>query len=197
MVRLFKCLTAGAILLAAAGFTGAALADSSRMPEEGAFDALSPANKKIAEALFNGQVVTPNGKAPLSLDLIAASKQRDGWGRIFRQLKADGLIDAKNLKELTSGRWQESARARAARSRRPASSTVVTTAGGRQIIIDKNRGKGGKNPKFSDELFSNGSTYRGRLDYAGDSPTASSLGIATAKGVGTSSYIAGQPPRSK
>ena len=59
------------------------------MAETGAFEALSPA-KKIAEALFNGQMVTADGKEPLSLNLIAANKQRSGWGRIFKQLKANG-----------------------------------------------------------------------------------------------------------
>ena len=177
------------------------------MPEAGAFERLSPGNKVVAEALFNGQVVTDNGKAPLSLDLIAASKRRSGWGRIFRQLKRDGLIDARSLGELTSGRYQQRT---VVKSARPPRATVVTTASGRQIIVDKNararqarvnRGRSinrrgsAKVREHTEGILSNGSTYRGRLDYTGDNQNASALGIATGKGVGTSNFITSKPKR--
>jgi hypothetical protein len=42
-------------------------------------------------------------------------------------------------------------------------------------------------------LFGSGSTYRGRVDYSGESGNASSLGIATGKGVGTSDFITTSP----
>ena len=63
---------------------------------------------KIAEALFNGQMVAADGKEPLSLYLIAANKHRSGWGRIFKQLKANGLLDAKILGDLMSECYQQS-----------------------------------------------------------------------------------------
>ena len=170
----------------------------------GAFDALSSGNKRIAEALFNGQIVTSNGKAPLSLDQIAAAKRRSGWDRIFRQLKADGLIEAKNLRELTSGRYEQGVakRARNADGTRPA--TVVTTAAGRQIIVDKNSfvHEGGRNTgrdknrrgsrsigQHTESVFGGGSTYRGRNDNATQSGTAPSIGITSGNGVATSNII--------
>jgi len=51
-------------------------------------------------------VITDEGKGPSSLDQIAASKRRSGWDRIFEILKRDGLIDAKNLRELPSDHYE-------------------------------------------------------------------------------------------
>ncbi len=216
MFKIFKIIKISTLVMVGVGIAtiaevrdaGSARADSTTMPEIGAFEALSSGNKKIAEALFNGQIVTADGSAPLSLDLIAASKQRNGWGRIFKQLKADGLIDARNLGELASGRYQ---RRTAVKSLRPAGSagvTVVTTASGRQIIIDKkshvlrasrNRGRsinrrGSRNiHKHADGLFGSGSTYRGRLTGSGQSRSAASLGITSGNGVGTTTIITDKP----
>ena len=85
---------------------------------------------------------------------------------------------------------------------------MVTTGAGRQVIVGKkNRlGKSRRNlgrqlnrrgtkstGAHSEALFGSGSTYRGRADYSGDTRDASSLGIATGKGVGTSDFIATTP----
>jgi len=165
------------VLLTANGHGTAAI-----MAETGAFEALSPA-KKIAEALFNGQMVTADGKEPLSLNLIAANKQRSGWGRIFKQLKANGLLDAKNIRELMGERYQQSTAITSVRPKGSLGVTVVTTASGRQIIVDKIRQKrrktsrrssrrGSENTgKHSDALFGSGSTYRGRLKARGKAAT--------------------------
>ena len=200
MFKKFKII---AFVLAGVGIGSIAHAQNAAttLPEVGAYEALSASDQKIAEALFNSQVVTADGKEPLNLDRIAASKQRSGWGLIFKQLKADGLLDAKNLRDLTSGRYQRRSRAKSRRSRRPARATVVTTASGRQIIVRKkskaprNNGRGIKrrgseeSGKHTDALFSHGGTYRGRLDNLGEGGNASSLGIATGKGVGSSSNV--------
>lgn len=190
--------------VAATGFSGVARAQSDTMPEAGAFDALSKADKRVAEALFNGQIVTANGKAPLSLDLIAASKHRTGWGRIFSQLRRDGLIDAKNLKDLMRRQRQGTAVSSRPGPARPTGGTVVTTAGGRQIIVDKNSltREGGRNTgrdknrrgsrsigKYTDDLFGTAGTYRGRLNNAAQSDGAASIGITSGKGVATSNII--------
>lgn len=197
----------GIVVITGLPLSGAARADTT-MPEAGAYEALSARNKKVAEALFNGQIVTPDGNAPLSLDLIAASKQRSGWGRIFRQLRRDGLIDAKNLKELLGSGYQSQTVRRRPRTGGKRQPTVVTTAAGRQIIVDKNslgprtkrnigrrpERRGGRSiGSHSDGLLSNGSTYRGRLEYTGKSRNASSLGIVTGKGAGTANFIANTP----
>jgi hypothetical protein len=67
----------------------------------GAFDKLSPGDQKIARALFEAQK-TNGGTAPLTLDQIAARKQHTGWGEIFKQMKAQGLVTDKNLGEVVS-----------------------------------------------------------------------------------------------
>jgi hypothetical protein len=181
---------------------GAAKADSIAKPKVGAYERLSAGNKKIAEALFNGQIATAKGKEPLNLDQIAAARRRNGWGRIFKQLRADGLLDAKNLRELTSGRYQQQSSAKIAPRARK--STVVTTASGRQIVVGKNslsrqgrrntgRDKNRRGSKsigqHTDGLFGSGSTYRGRMDNTAQSGSGTSIGITSAGGVAPTTII--------
>ena len=71
----------------------------------GAFDKLSPGDQKIARALFEAQSTTPSksgAATPLTLDQIAAKKQHTGWGEIFKQMKAQGLVTDKNLGQVVS-----------------------------------------------------------------------------------------------
>src|SRR5437016_3123375 len=91
----------------------------------GAFASLSPGNRKIAQALFEAQKApatttttatsgtttsstsstsaTTSGPKPLTLDQIAQMKEGGrGWGNVFRQMKAQGLVDAKNLGSIVS-----------------------------------------------------------------------------------------------
>jgi len=67
----------------------------------GAFDKLSPGDQKIARALFEAQS-TSGGTTPLTLDQIAAKKKHTGWGEIFKQMKAQGLVTDKNLGQAVS-----------------------------------------------------------------------------------------------
>jgi hypothetical protein len=67
----------------------------------GAFDKLSRGDKKIARALFEAQR-TSGGTAPLTLDQIAARKEHTGWGEVFKQMKAQGLVTDKNLGQAVS-----------------------------------------------------------------------------------------------
>jgi hypothetical protein len=63
----------------------------------GAFQDLSPGNQRIAQALFNAQR-PPSGTHALTLDQIATMKSSEGWGRVFKDMKADGrAIWAKSL----------------------------------------------------------------------------------------------------
>lgn len=90
-------------------------------PETGAFDKLSPGGQKIANAIFEAQIqpTTPtngtgtttgttgvtNGTTPepLTLDQIAQRKlDGQGWGVIFKDLKAQGLVTSKNLGQAVS-----------------------------------------------------------------------------------------------
>lgn len=106
----------------------------------GAYDTLSSGNRKIARALFEGQKAdgAPGAKT-LSRDDIAARKQNgEGWGVIFKDMKSQGLVEAKNLGELVS-RSNHGSR----------HSGVVTTASGR-TVSDGNHGHGSKGPKRFD-----------------------------------------------
>ncbi len=71
----------------------------------GAYASLSPGNQKIARALFEAQKTGSGGTtAPLTLDDIAAKKQggQGGWGKIFKDMKAQGLVQEKNLGQVVS-----------------------------------------------------------------------------------------------
>jgi len=70
-----------------------------------AFQNLSPGGQRIAQSLFNSQH-PPSGTQPRTLDQIAAMKGREGWGRVFKEMKADGLVQAKNLGQVVSGHAQ-------------------------------------------------------------------------------------------
>jgi hypothetical protein len=67
----------------------------------GAFEKLSPGDQKIARALFEAQT-TSGAATPLTLDQIAAKKKHTGWGEIFKQMKAQGLVTDKNLGQAVS-----------------------------------------------------------------------------------------------
>ena len=124
---------------------------TSSNPNEGAFDKLSPGNQKIAQALYDAQQTNaqPSGStsgtstgststAPKSytLDDIAAMKQsgQGGWGKIFKQMKADGHFpDAKNLGQVVSGKYQPQSGT--------SGSTTITSGSGKSQVIGKS-GKG-------------------------------------------------------
>src|SRR5713101_722661 len=81
-------------------------AQSSTTPTTSAartFDSLSPGNRKIANALFSAQNTTGTNLTPLTKNQIAGLKGTEGWGRVFKQMKADGLVQAKNLGQVVSG----------------------------------------------------------------------------------------------
>jgi hypothetical protein len=68
----------------------------------GAFQNLSPGGQRIAQSLFSAQH-PPTGTQALTLDQIATMKGREGWGRVFKEMKADGLVQARNLGQVVSG----------------------------------------------------------------------------------------------
>lgn len=91
---------------------------------QGAYNQLSTGNHKIAQALCNGQTggcPSSGGTVALTLNQIAAMKQPQGWGEIFKQMKADRQIpsNVKNLGQLVSGRDQKTS-----------GGTTITTASG-------------------------------------------------------------------
>src|SRR5436309_5015347 len=83
-IRILVSAVAIVLLLAAPAW-----AQSTTAPA-GNFDSLSPGNQKIANALFSAQ--RPTGtQTTLTKDQIAGLKSTEGWGRVFKTMKADGL----------------------------------------------------------------------------------------------------------
>lgn len=103
--------------------TSVAVAQSSN---QGAFDKLSPGNQKIVNALFAAeQNTTPPPTKLLSRDDIAAMKQDGkGWGGVFKSMKAQGLVQEKNLGQVVS-------QANHAAHSNSSQSTMITTGSGR------------------------------------------------------------------
>ncbi len=66
-----------------------------------AFDQLSTGGQKHANSLFDAQQAGEGGEA-LSLDDIALAKQETGWGNVFKQMKADGLVQEKTFGQIVS-----------------------------------------------------------------------------------------------
>lgn len=120
-MRWIFSIVASAVLLAT---TGAA----AQTAKPGAYANLSQGNQRIAEALHRSQ---PSGGArggAWSLDQIAAASQSEyGWGGVFKQMQARGLIREKNLGEVVSQH-----------SRSPEGGgrdlTIVTTSGGKTFV---------------------------------------------------------------
>src|SRR5207245_9827313 len=63
-----------------------------------AFGQLPPGEQKIARALFEAQT----GPTRLTPDQIAEMKGREGRGGVFKQVKAQGLLTQKNVRQVVS-----------------------------------------------------------------------------------------------
>jgi hypothetical protein len=126
---------AGFLLLIGAVSASPARAQTATV--DGAYQRLSPGNAKVAHALFDAQVppspatprtagttgVTAPAPKPLTLDQIAAMKQGgQGWGQVFQTMKAQGLVQDRNLGQVVS-RYQN--------QQRVMSGGVVTTVSNR------------------------------------------------------------------
>ena len=131
--------------------------------KSGEFASLSPGNQKIARALYEAQT-TPATSSKLTLDQIARMKQESqGWGNVFRAMKAQGRVDAWSLGAVVSA------------SKGQASTPVAasTTSGG---------GTGGSTSAGTTSSTATISKANGKSDKAS---TSSVNGSASAKTVGT------------
>jgi hypothetical protein len=124
-----------------AGSAGTGGSGSSASAEP-TFASLSPGNQRIARALFEAQKPADAGgastaagggaaasleSAAWSLDRIAAAKRDgQGWGNVFKEMKAQRLIEAKNLGQVVS------ASNRQAITEAPGGGTAPATRGGAQ-----------------------------------------------------------------
>ena len=92
---------------------------------DGAYAKLSTGNAKIARALFDAQVKTPSSAKLLTLDQLAAQKQSgQSWGQIFQSMKAQGLVQDKNLGQVVTRAQQQ----QAPRSTAEASASLANTS---------------------------------------------------------------------
>lgn len=97
----------------------------SQAPVEGAYERLSPGHRLIARALFEAQMVpgptARRGARTLTLDEISARKQSgEGWGRIFNDMQARGLVRERSMLDLLSRHERAQAPAAVAASVAPA-----------------------------------------------------------------------------
>lgn len=163
----------------------------------GAYKELSPGGQKIADSLFDGQSIGEEGNHAWSLDQIATAKQDgQGWGEIFKQMKNDGLTDAKNIGQLVSGRHhlKQTANTSATSnnvatkgsSRRSSAGGKATDAGGKQRIGTASRTRrsgGGSAHASSNSSFSSG------IVAAGGGPAVADVSVSTSSGSGNSSGL--------
>ena len=104
----------------------------------GAFHNLSPGGQRIAQSLYNAQNPS-SGTTKLTLDQIAGMKGREGWGRVFKEMKSDGLVQAKNLGQVVSGHAQMTSTGTAGTTGR--GSQTSTRAGGRNSTATHGAGR--------------------------------------------------------
>lgn len=92
----------------------------------GPYQQLSPGNRMIAKSLFKAQA-DADTPTQWTLDRISTAKaEGSGWGQVFGQMQAEGLVSAKNLGQVISRYYQPSASGGTG----PAySRTVVITSG--------------------------------------------------------------------
>jgi hypothetical protein len=144
------------------------------------FNDLSPGNQKIARALFLAERPTPDGPRPLSLNQIAARKSDEGWGRVFKEMKAEGLVHEKNLGQVVSG-YEHHLHTASATSH--GGRTIVTTGSGRSVAGDSGHGSAetGKGGESGSEGTEQGNASAGH-SHGANSVTVSTAGGATNAG---------------
>lgn len=122
--------SASALIAAAAAVIGLYALTATNSAAETPFAALTPGGQSIARALHDAQLNRP-GAGGMDLDGIAALKaDASGWGPVFDQMKARGLIAGRSLGLVILGPRRVAA-SRARRSKPGA--IVVTNAMGRQV----------------------------------------------------------------
>jgi hypothetical protein len=91
-------------ILAILTVLGAAATSVPAQTPRGAFERLAPGDKRIARSLFEAQrrELPPGGR--FTLDQIAAKKGSEGWSLVFREMKAQGLVTARNLEQVVNPR---------------------------------------------------------------------------------------------
>src|SRR5215510_13008428 len=136
MRRWLSALVIGTVAPSLALGSGA-VAQTKSITSTPAFDKLSLGNQKVAASLHQAQTpgTSPTGSAIglLTLQQIA-SKRLSGqsWGQIFREMKAQGLVQEKSLGQVVSryGQVADSEQGASASGARKASAAGGTTLDG-------------------------------------------------------------------
>jgi len=106
MRRWLSALVIGTVAPSLAVGAGA-IAQTKSVTSAPAFDKLSLGNQKVAASLYQAQTAgtSPTGSPirPLTLQQIAAKRlSGQSWGQIFREMKAQGLVQEKSLSQVVS-----------------------------------------------------------------------------------------------
>ena len=179
-------------LFTTALMVGPAHAQTATPSKSGAFTALSPGNQKIARALYEAQ--TANGAtttSKLTLDQIAAMKQEgQGWGNVFRDMKAQGRVTARNLGVVVSTSTHQVA-ATSGTSTGAAAQTKSGSLAASSATTSTAKGRGAKTAyKSTGSDYASGGASGGSQSVVGDNrghvtasakPGASSSGNGQAK----------------
>jgi hypothetical protein len=162
------------LLLANPGWAQSTTTPSSPTIPTGNFDSLSPGNQKIANALFSAQKTTGT-TTPLTKNQIAGLRSTEGWGRVFKTMKADGLVTAKNLGQVVSSynhSQRSSTTSTASRSTRTTTAASATTRSGRSTTHASARSGG----RFSSAGMTSGRGFAGGSHAMGGRVATSAMG---------------------
>ncbi len=166
------------LLLANPGWSQSTITTSSTTIPTGNFDSLSPGNQKIANALFAAQKPTGTQTA-LTKNQIAGLRSTEGWGRVFKTMKADGLIQSRNLGQVVSG-YNHSLRSSTASAagRSTTSTASAATRSGRSATHASARsgGRFSTGSRFSSARMASGRGFAGGSHAMGGGFAASSTG---------------------
>lgn len=67
----------------------------------GAFERLAPGDQRIARSLYDAQRDdSPRGARRLTLEEIAVRKGDHGWNTVFKEMKSQGLVNARSLDQV-------------------------------------------------------------------------------------------------
>lgn len=99
----------------------------------GAYDALSPGNQQIVDAIYDSQLSSANSLAGgmlLTVDDIAAMKDEEtGWGKAYQELYGQGLVSHRNLGLAISSDKRQNTPAATVTTGRPAGTVSETDTG--------------------------------------------------------------------
>jgi hypothetical protein len=156
----------------------------------GAFDQLSPGNQKIAQALFEAHLASrPPGTSPALTpdDLAALHQSGQGWGNVFKQMQAQGLVQEKNLGQVVRTYPPHQ------RTPAPSGEIVITTGSGRTVVVGDTGKSTGSVPSAKGAKHDHGQGNRPGTSMSGKSQHGVGHGGGAAgAGLGKSSHGGGR-----